>query len=215
MSVSLKSKGSINTAVITGGHYFDVPGFHTMMRNLEGIEAYIQDMENFVADVGKVRESYDVILFYSMHKETPNHKTAEILDQILATGQGVFLLHHALLAYRDWEFWSQLVRIENRNDHDYFHDEEIRLNVTGTEHPVTQGLESWTMIDETYTMQEPPDCEVLLTVEHHRSMAAMAWTHQFRSASVFCFPCGHDNQTYVDPNFQRVIAQGIKWCAGR
>jgi type 1 glutamine amidotransferase len=214
MGGSLNSN-RITAAVITGGHYFDVPGFHRMMRNLDGIDAYIQDMENFVADVGKVTEAYDVIVFYNMHEGMPNPKAAKALEQIVSTGQGIFLLHHALLAYRDWDFWSDLVCIQNRHEFDYYHDEEIKVNITGQEHPVTQGLTNWTMVDETYTMHEPTNCDILLTVDHPRSMKAIGWTHQFQSAKVLCFPCGHDNQTYADPNFRRVIDQGIRWCSGQ
>lgn len=55
----------INTAVITGQHAFDVPGFHGLFRSIPEIDFYLQDLENFAVDAGKVREQYDVLVFYN------------------------------------------------------------------------------------------------------------------------------------------------------
>ena len=36
----------IKTAVITGQHAFDVPGFHALFRSIPEIDFYLQDLEN-------------------------------------------------------------------------------------------------------------------------------------------------------------------------
>ena len=38
---------SIKVAVVTGGHRFDVPNFHGLFRKLEGVDAFIQSLEDF------------------------------------------------------------------------------------------------------------------------------------------------------------------------
>ena len=48
----------IKTAVITGQHAFDVPGFHGLFRSIPEIDFYLQDLENFAADAGNVRDQY-------------------------------------------------------------------------------------------------------------------------------------------------------------
>ena len=35
----------------------------------------------------------------------------------------------------------------------------------------------------------------------------------YKNARVFCFESGHDNQTWVDPNFREVLRHGVLWCA--
>ena len=40
---------SIKVAVVTGGHRFDVPNFHGLFRKLEGVDAYIQSLEDFAS----------------------------------------------------------------------------------------------------------------------------------------------------------------------
>jgi type 1 glutamine amidotransferase len=70
------------------------------------------------------------------------------------------------------------------------------------------------MIDKTYLMNDAgSDSEVLLTTDNPRSMKTLAWTRQYKKARVFCYQAGHDNQTYTDPNFRRIVSQGIKWLA--
>ena len=38
------------------------------------IDFYLQDLENFAADAGKVRAQYDVLVFYNFHRQTPDAK---------------------------------------------------------------------------------------------------------------------------------------------
>jgi len=72
------------------------------------------------------------------------------------------------------------------------------------------------MIDETYKMDDPGEgSHALLTTDNPTSMKTIAWTRQHKNARVFCFQSGHDNDTFVDPNFREVLARGIQWVAQR
>ncbi|MYF93859.1 MAG: hypothetical protein F4184_17925, partial [Gemmatimonadetes bacterium] len=74
---------NIKTAVITGQHAFDVPGFHALFRSIPEIDFYLQDLENFAADSGKVREQYDVLVFYNFHRQTPDEgRVREAIEQL-------------------------------------------------------------------------------------------------------------------------------------
>ena len=218
MSSSLPATDEISVAVVTGAHVFDVPGFHAVFRSFAGVDPYVQYMDDFAADVGKVRDQYDVVVFYNMHMETPAAET-QIRSALEGLGaiasQGIFVLHHAILAYPEWSLWSDLVGIEDRG-FGYHMNQEIRVEIARADHPITRGLEAWDMVDETYTMNIPgEESEILLRVEHPRSMSAIAWTHQFEQARVFCLQSGHDNLTYVEPGFRAVVQRGIEWCAGK
>ena len=46
-------------------------------------------------------------------------------------------------------------------------------------------------------------------------LGALAWTHTFGKARVFCFQLGHDNNSWAEPNFRTVLDRGIQWAAGR
>jgi hypothetical protein len=215
----------LKVAVVTGGHQYDVPNFHKLFRRMADLDVYIQHIEDFAASSQTVRDGYDVVLFYIMMVEGPTDegrpgyagKPKSALAQLGETKQGIFLLHHALLAYPAWPVWNELVGIQQPwADFGYRHDETLRVNIADPDHPITRGLASWEMIDETYRMKEPDkNSHILLTVDHERSMQAIAWTRQYKQSRVFCLQSGHDNQTWQNEQFYKIVQRGILWCAGR
>ena len=215
MSTNSSKTDSISVAVITGGHNFDVPGFQAIFREMPQVDSYIQQEENWAADVGNVRDSYDVLLFYNMPRNVPEDRNRSVLERLGQNGQGIFLLHHAILAYDQWPFWSEIVGISDRS-FGYDHEQELSVEIADSAHPITVNLKPWQMVDETYSMASAgQDSHQLLTTDHANSMRVLGWTRQFRNSRVFCFQSGHDNLTYVNPNFRTTILRGIQWCAGR
>jgi uncharacterized protein len=221
---------TLRVAVITGHHPFDLPAFTRLFRTLpepvEGlsIDAYIQSLDDFVADEGKTRSTYDAVVFYNFHQETPGAVEDDpwyrrgmraALEQLGESDQGIVLIHHALLAFRKWPFWGDLVGIEQRG-FGYHPNEHVPVHVADPEHPITQGLSDWEIVDETYTVDEPgPDNHVLLTTDHPKSMRTLAWTRTFKQARIFCYESGHDARAYENPTYQTVLARGIAWVARR
>ena len=116
------ANGKIKTAVITGEHEYDVVGFQSMLRSLPEIEAYPQNLWDFVFDSARGPGTYDVLVFFNWHQSTPAEKDGksepgtskqsgaikEMLEGLADGGQGIFLLHHALVAFPDWPPWREL-----------------------------------------------------------------------------------------------------------
>ena len=83
-------------------------------------------------------------------------------------------------------------------------------------HPITYGLKSLEMVDETYTMNEVrDDSHPLLVINHVNSMHTVGWTRHYGNGRVFCYQSGHDNQSFSNPNFRTVVFRGIQWLANR
>ena len=124
------------------------------------------------------------------------------------------MLHHALLAYRGWSLWNDLVGVHDRGL-GYYHGQDLHVHIADKEHPITHGLEDWTMVDETYTMADAgPGNHILLTTDHPRSMRTLAWTRRYKNSRVFCLESGHDNKAYSNLYFQQTLSRGIQWVAG-
>ena len=211
----------VAVAVVTGKHTFDIPGFQQMFSSMSNMEFYLQDLENFVADVGKYNDKYDVVLFYNFHQQTPvadERDGAIILNSInklAENGQGIFLLHHAILAFPHWEIWSQIVGVADRR-FGYHGNQTIQTDLMDDSHPITYGLKSWEMVDETYTMNEVgDDSHPRLVINHGNSMHTVGWTRHYGNGRVFCYQSGHDNQSFSNPNFRTVVFRGIQWLANR
>jgi len=223
MTAIQNTNDPIKVAVVTGGHSYDVINFHELFRSLEGVDAYIQHMQDFCSSPEEVRDSYDVVLFYIMMPNTPKDedlpwyagKQKTALEHLGETKQGIFLLHHSLLAYIEWNVWSEIVGIESRTLGSFHIGEKVQIKIANTEHPITKGLSDWEMVDETYVMNDAgQDCDVLLTADHPKSMKTIAWTREYKNSRVFCCESGHDDRTWSDTNFRAILANGIRWAAG-
>jgi len=138
----------IRVAVVTGCHPFDVRAFTRLFRELPGIDAYIQHLDDFVADVGRARDWYQAVVFYHFHQELPDDTAQNpwwrrgvraSLERLGTTEQGIVVLHHGLVAYRGWPFWSEVVGIKERGT-GFTPDQEIQVQVVDSQHPITAGV---------------------------------------------------------------------------
>ena len=213
----------VTAAVVTGGHSYDVINFRRLFGGLDGVDAYVQHIDDFATSSETVRDSYDVVVFYHMPMEGPRNtglpgyagKPKAVLEHLGETTQGIFVLHHALLAYPNWRVWNDIVGMPDRS-FDAHAGKSLLVEIADATHPITRGLSAWDMNDETYTMTEPAgDNNVLLTVKHPQSMAAIAWSGEYKNSRVFCFQSGHDNQTWANAGFQEILHRGILWCGRR
>ena len=221
--MSLSNQAAARVAVVTGGHSYDVVNFHKLFRSLPEADVYVQHMDDYAASSTEVRAAYDVVVFYSMLTETPPEKglpwycgkPKQAIEELGRPGQGIVILHHAILAYLDWPLWAGLVGINDRK-FTYHFNQQVNVKVPGASHPIVRGLGPWTMTDETYLMADAGEgCQVLLTTDHPKSLKTLAWTREHRGSRVFVFQCGHDNAAWANEDFREVLRRGIFWSAGR
>ena len=214
--------GPLRVALVTGGHAFDVPNFYQLFRQLPGIDAYPQHIEHFASSTAEVRDAYDAAVFYGMDRGVPEDdgphfagKPKAAIERLVERGQGVVVLHHALLAWEKWDLWNQLIGFDNRN---FKYKEGLHLNVevADDKHAITRGLETFAIVDEGYILHGDYDGkgDLLLTVDHENAMEHVAWARQHGKCRVFCLALGHDNEAWTNPDFQRILSRGIAWSAG-
>jgi len=221
----------VKVAVVFQGHPYDVAGFRGLFDRMPDVDYYLQDLENWAIDTGKCWNQYDVHLFYNMHywgRYATRGQRAEMavkgaIDHLGETEQGVIVLHHALLAFPDSENWSAVCNIKNRRLRGCDAGQTVTTEIANPDHPITRGLQPWTMTDELYVIDEPTEPEhygqrssdILLTTDHPKSMKALGWAHQYRRSRVFCYESGHYYLVYTDVMFQTVLNRAIRWSAGR
>ena len=213
----------VTAAVITGGHHYDVVEFRRLFRELEGVDAYVQHIEDFASGNADERARYDVIVLYCMPGGVPSAEPAAhpqrtplaAWEGLGATSQGIVMLHHGMFAYPEWPTWKAIAGIVKKR-FTYHPNETLRVDVADPEHPISHGLRSWEMVDELYEMNEPEDDRrVILSTDHPRSVRSIAWTGSYRNARVFTFVSGHDSRTWQNTGFRTVLRRGIAWAAPR
>ena len=227
----MSATGNIATAVITGHHAYDVVGLQAMFRNIPGIDVYPQNIEDFVNDTGgssrfavRRKIDYDVVVFYNFHQPTPSSvgtafdpTMMAVLEGLGDTEQGILMLHHAILAFRDWDRWDDICGMTGRVvTGPAFKNQRVPIEIADDTHPITQGLSSWEIVDEVYPIGDADESnDILLTTSHPRSMRTIAWARNFGKARVFCYQSGHDRKAFNDLGFRTVIGRGIRWLAGQ
>jgi|LSQX01.1.fsa_nt_gb type 1 glutamine amidotransferase len=208
-------------AVLTGGHPYDVPAFNACLRSLPGIDCHVQSVQEFCTNFGGYTDCYDAVVFFAMELETPADAPAwntidkASLEAIAKRGQGIVVLHHAVLAFPEWDMWTDVTGIPDRKNYQYAFGRTVRSHIEHPGHPITRGLEDWDLVDETYDTADPGEgSDILLSTPCTESLGVIAWTRHYRNAKVFCYQSGHDRAAYEDPHFRTVLARGILWTCG-
>jgi type 1 glutamine amidotransferase len=208
-------------AVITGGHPFDVPGFHRFVGAIAGaaFTPLVQHLDDFATSPPGARRSYAAVLFYFFPQGAPQGggiagDPARAIEDLLDAGQGVVVLHHALLAYPAWPLWDEVVGCAGRDRFSYHPGTRYEARVVEGDHPIVQGIAGWEMTDETYVMPAVEGAP-LLAATHPLSSPVIAWTRTCRGSRVACLQPGHDDGAWSRAGFQQLVAQALYWTSRR
>ena len=214
----------VKVAVITGGHPFDLPSFHQLFRQMDGLDAYIQHLDDFATSSDEVRDDYDAVVFYTMEQSAAGYGDTwfkrdprPAIERLFERGQGVVALHHSFFAFPDWPFWDEVIGLQNRVSDpeagfEFHFDVEQQVEVVDPAHAILQGVDSFQTTDEGYHMpEEEAQGHRLLEVNHPKTMRSTAWTRKVQNSHVFCFQLGHDATGWSHKSFQKILLQGIIW----
>lgn len=210
----------LKVAVLVEVHPYDIMNFQKMLWSFEDCECYVQPVDLFVQD-NAGNDKYDTVVWYSMNLPTPDEGSPlrRYLEEKLGqSGQGIVLLHHSLLSFPAWKLWTDVSGLEIRcvdGIFQYHPNERVEYKFTNAGHPVLSGVEPCTLTDETYIMGEPVSGhnDILIQTDNSNSIKNLAWTRTYKKSRVFCFASGHDDSTYSNEKFRRILHNGILWSA--
>lgn len=211
---------NIQAAVLVEQHPYNVVAFQRMLDSFEDCDCFVQPVDLFVQDEDN-RARYDAVLWYNIHWDPPEGILQKYLEnEIGRTKQGIVLLHHALLSFQDWEVYTEICGLRRRGSgglFKYTQNQTVVQRIADPAHPVTQGLDDFTIIDETYTIGEPeePGNHILITTGNETSIKNLAWTRRYRESRVFAYASGHDSRAYSHGSFRKALHQGLRWAAGK
>jgi len=206
--------------VITGGHAYDTTEFVEMFNSLEGISfdsvSYPAARELLCSsNVGK----YDLLLFYDYVPDMPMADSA-IFQDLTRKGMPMIFMHHALATFQSWEGYQQMVggkyvmpdHPDSSLHSDYAHDIDLKIEVIDRSHPVTQGVDEFTIHDEGYyNIQIMQEVLPLLGTEHPHCAPLVAWENQWENSTCLYLMFGHDKQAYVNEHFKLLLQNSIQY----
>jgi type 1 glutamine amidotransferase len=167
-------------------------------------------------------QAYPVILSAKMNQvsstdhtpwETPEVQAA-ITDYVL--GGGGLLVVHAGTVLKGAPHLAALIGGAFRH-----HPPQCDVTVTPRpDHPLTAGLDAFTVRDEHYWMDMLMDTTVasgklcLTSTSEHGEQPA-GWTRQVGDGRVCVITPGHNLAVWLQPTMQTLLARALAWCAGQ
>jgi sialate O-acetylesterase len=216
----------LDVLVITGKHEYNRDAFNAMMDHLEGMECTVMEMGD---DPGALFESvsgfpYDAIAMYNYRQKLTDSQKRNLLE-LVKSGVGLTVMHHALAGFPGWIEYENLIGAtyvleeQMRGEKHYprptwKHGVDMEIRVEDKNHPITTGVEDFTIHDETYkSWVYHEGNHLLLSTENELSNPQIAWTRTFGDARIFCIQLGHDEHAFQNENYRRLLEQGIAWTA--
>ena len=222
-------KTKLRVVVVVGGHGYDTKQFPKTFEGNDDIAFEIRDMKKKGA-AGLFEDvtdwPYDVMVLFNFGQDPSEKERANFL-KLMDRGVGLVILHHAIAGFPNWDEYEKILGAKyylapvEKDGVKYARSVwkegvDIKVHVEDPNHPITKGVKDFTLHDETYTKWTyHPGNRLLLTTDNPLNNKQLAWVRTYRKSRVFFFQLGHGPGAFLDKSFQHVVAQGIRWCAGR
>jgi len=214
------SAKDIKILIVTGGHDFDRESFFKMFDTMKGIS--YKELQHPQANMELSRidpKTYDAVVFYDMPKSITEEEK-DSYYKLLKLGKGLLFMHHSLASYQDWEEFKTIIGGKYHEEKDspqsstYEHDITFKVIVKDKRSPITKEVKDFSILDEVYGNTEVlPSVNILLTTDHPKSSQNIGWYHMVEKSRIVYIQPGHDQHSYSNASYQRLIKQAIDYVA--
>lgn len=161
-------------------------------------------------------ESADVAVFFTRRVKLAEDQLAKV-KKFIASGKGVVGIRTASHGFQTWlEFDGEVVG-GSYGGH-YKTDQLAQVSLVTKDHPILAGLSPFTTIGKMYKNPKlGEDVTLLLNGKAGEIQEPLAWTREAKADSrgrVFYTSMGVPKD-FEEPQFQRLLANAVKWTAGR
>jgi len=162
-------------------------------------------------------DGFDVVIHNECFAKTKNAEYIRRITSAHKAGTNAVVIHCAMHTYRDAEVddWREFLGVTSKH---HEHQSEYPITVTNPEHPAMVGFPQpyQSAKDELYVIKKTwPNTKVLATSDSEKDGKSypVVWTNTYGKARVFGTTFGHSNETFQDPAFLKMVAQGTIWAA--
>lgn len=177
---------------------------------LEGITADIHHDKQILA--ASELDSYDVCILCTTVSELTDAQEKGIVSFVQG-GKTAIGIHSATVVNPQHESFIELIGGRFIH-HSPFHEFPVKVELR--DHPITQGVEDFSITDELYVLDRvPADAQVLATAYWEEAHQPMLYVKKHGNGKVLYNALGHNQKAYQHPSFQQLVVQGIQWaCEG-
>ena len=213
------SQPTLRVLFVTGGEAHDFKKLAPIVT--QGIAKYAN--VNITTRFGRealkdktLADGYDAIV-YDICYNGQDPAEYENLLRITRDGKPTVAIHATMHTFKPLDAWSEMLGMTSAVHDPYQPFTTIKLD---DQNPITRDWPAnWkTAGDELYnTIKLWASVHALLKVKSPRDGREhiVAWTNTYGKARVFGTTLGHDEKTASDPDYQRLLANGLLWTCGR
>jgi type 1 glutamine amidotransferase len=214
------SADAAKALLITGGHDHEA-AFYSLFNGHKDIDWLPLDTaaNAFKKDL---RDKYDVIIMYDFTRDL-DEAGKKNLRAFVESGKGVVVIHHALLNYQTWTWWSEDVvggryrlQREGGSPSSSVKDGQEIFVSPAEAHPILRGINPFHITDEAYkNLYMSPRIRPLLTTDNSTSDINLAWVGPCETSRVVAIQLGHGHSAFGHPSYQALVHNAVLWAAGR
>ncbi len=170
---------------------------------------------------------YNVVMFYTTGELPMTDTEKAAFLNFIRSGHGFVGTHSATDTFYEWEPYLEVIGAYF-NDHPWH--QEVTVDVADPASPIVSFLgKSFRIDDEIYQIADfqwrtsrvllkldPSSVDLKRPNVHYRFYGwPIAWTRHYGKGRVFSCTLGHEDSTWHDPRFQKLMLNGIEWTMGR
>ena len=168
----------------------------------------------YTADPNDLNEEklrlYDGLMIYANH-EAISAEQEVALKNYVEGGKALIPIHSASFCFQNSDWFIKTVGGQFSSHG----TGEFSTTITDPSHPVMEGISSFTTWDETYVhSQLNKDMTILMERTEGDRKEPYTWVREQGKGRVFYTAYGHDERTWKQPEFQKLVANGVLWAIG-
>jgi putative membrane-bound dehydrogenase-like protein len=158
----------------------------------------------------EVLQNYDGLLIYANHDSISTSQEAA-LKSFVQGGKALIPLHSGSFCFRNSDWYVQAVG----GQFSTHGTGRFTTQLLDAKHPILQGISEFETWDETYVhSQINPDIQVLMERKEGDKKEPYTWIRNEGKGRVFYTAYGHNEETWKQPEFHKLLANGILWAVG-
>jgi len=175
---------------------------------------WIEDAHEWSAE--RMAEYPLVILTKSNNFSSSDH-TNWMTDEVQSAfadyvlkGNGILAIHSGTTSYQDALILRNLLGGVFTH-----HPDQCAVTIEPkADHPLTEGVEAFTLKDEHYFMDmNDPYADVFLTSRSEHGEQPAGWKREVGKGRVAVLTPGHNLDVWLNPSCQALIVNAIRWCS--
>ncbi len=164
------------------------------------------DLESFTNLAG-----YDLVILYLQRDALTPEQEAGLCDFVEAGG-GLVGIHSAAASF---SFSERYLEMLGSRFVQHGPITEFAVIISEPDHDITRRCADFRVTDEFYILERKSDFQMLATGSWQFQTHPMAYVKPHGRGCVFYTALGHDERTFREPAFQKMIHRAVRWVTGQ